>query len=98
MPDVNWLFVQPNLPMCIVRICGILRQDSKSHAVVDVVDILTLRSHSDETQEHEEHKKNKFAPHPAPPHSTANSAGNEEEEKSIFALVPQVLSAIPTEP
>src|ERR1700739_1298657 len=66
MPDVNRLFVQPNLPMRVVSICGSLIQNLKRRAIVDVVDILTLRSHSDAIHENEERERYKFAPHPAP--------------------------------
>jgi hypothetical protein len=85
MPDVNRLLVQPNLPMRKARICGILIQNLKRCAIVDVVDILTLRSHSNESQEHEERERNKFAPHPAPLRlmvgSTCNLAVSTETKK-----------------
>src|SRR5258708_34016854 len=96
MPDVNRLFVQPNLPMRIARTRRILIQTSKRRAIVDVVDILTLRSHPDESQEHEERERNKFAPHPAPLRLMTDSACNlpvsKEPKKRTKSILPSLFT------
>src|SRR6266700_3887029 len=96
MSDVNRLFVQPNLPMNIARICGILIQHLKSRAVVDVVDIFTLRSHTDEIQEHEEHERNKPARHPTPPHFMASRTRNLPASKETKKRREKYLDPLPS--